>query len=211
MKTINKISNTTFLSLLTLLFISCGAPKMNTATNFEIKQATIFLNNGSTTKGKVDYPINSTEGKLKYKIDNNKKSIKKNEISKITIETSAGNLEYFNLPLFKRNGVKIRKNKQLLALAVKGKVSLYYSQGSVYEQIGQVRTPVYFTEYYCKRENEAAATLIHIENGVMNKNAVFKYSAKRYFSDDAEIAKKIDDKSFTYKNILEVVALYNSK
>jgi len=45
----------------------------------------------------------------------------------------------------------------------------------------------------------------------INKNALFRQLAKRYFSDDSEIAKKIDEKVYTYLNLIEVINLYNSK
>ena len=74
-----------------------------------------------------------------------------------------------------------------------------------------MQVPVYFTEYYCKRESEEAASLIHIDMNVINKNAIFRSFAKKYFSDDPEIATKIQNKEYTYKNLLEMIAYYNSK
>ncbi|MES2545815.1 MAG: hypothetical protein V4548_13095 [Bacteroidota bacterium] len=208
-----KISNFKIIFIFVLfLIISCGPPKLSDATSFKIEDGTIYLSNGKQLTGKVNYPINSAESYISINIKKKKQSIDKTQIDKIVYNTSSGPLEYYNLKIFRnKKKNKIRKNKKIVALSIKGKVSLYFSQGSHYEQRGNMSVPVYFTEYYCKRENEEAASLIHVDNGVVNPNAYFRYFAKRYFSDNPEIVAKIKSKEFTYRNLIEVVQFYNSK
>jgi hypothetical protein len=199
-----------FIVSIASVLISCGPPKLSMATNFDLVSATIFFENGTKKTGNVEFPINSSDSKIKIKYGKETEKIDKKTVDKLIYTTSSGELEYYNLKIYKLSK-KIKKDKKLVCLSMKGKVSLYYSQGSGWEQRGNMQVPVYFTEYYCKRENEEAATLIHIENGVVNKNAVFRYQAKRYFSDDAEIVAKIENKEYTYKNMVEMIAYYNSK
>jgi hypothetical protein len=207
--------NLIYLLIITLSINSCGVPKMSTVTNFNVQDCAVTLTNGTQINGKVDFPLNSGEKKLTIDKNNIKEKIDKAEISKVTFKTSSGEINYEKISVFNQTGRKILKEKKLLALSIKGKVSLCYSQGSGYENRGTgqnpYRVPVFFTEYYCIRENEKAATLIHADMNVVNKNSLFRYAGKKYFADDSEIAKKIDDKVYTYSNLIEVINKYNSK
>jgi len=188
---------------------------MSTVTNFNIQDCIVTLNNGTQISGKVDFPLNSGENKLTIDKNNSKEKIDKKEISTVVFNTSSGKIEYSNMLVYNPTGKKIKKDKKLLALSIKGKVSLYNIQGSGYENRGTAKqpysVPVFYTEYYCIRENEKAATLIHADMNVVNKNSIFRYAAKKYFSDNAEIVKKVEDKVYTYQNLIEVIIFYNSK
>jgi hypothetical protein len=203
--------NLIYLLISALSINSCGVPKMSTITNFDVKDCVVTLNNGTQITGKVDFPLNHGEKKLIVNRNNNKEKIDKNEIATIVFNSSSGKIEYTNMSVYNYSGSTIKKDKKLLALSIKGKVSLYNLQGSGYQQNGNTRTPIFYTEYYCIRENEKAASLIHSDMNTINKNALFRQLAKRYFSDDSEIAKKIDEKVYTYVNLIEVINLYNSK
>lgn len=199
-----------FLISIASVLISCGPPKLSTTTNFDLVSATIFFEDGTKKTGNVEFPINSSDSKIKIKFGKETEKIEKKTVDKLIYTTSSGELEYYNLKIYK-SSKKIRKDKKLVCLSIKGKVNLYYSQGSRWEQRGNMQVPVYFIEYYCKREREEAASLIHIDMNVINKNAIFRSFAKKYFSDDPEIAAKIQNKEYTYKNLLELIAYYNSK
>lgn len=186
-------------------FMNACVPKIS----YETADSVVTLNDGTQINCKIDYPINQGENNLKiYKGSTNEKIAKK-EISTIVVSTSSGKTEYSNLSIYNYNGKKITKDKKLLGLSMKGKVNLYFLQGSFYE--GNTRIPSYYTQYYCKRENEKAATCIHPDMNVSNKNTYFRLMGRKYFADNAELSKKIDDKFYTYQNIIEVVIFYNTK
>ena len=198
--------------LLVLISISCRSPKLSSATNFKIEDAEVALTDGTTQKGNAEYPPNLGDSKLHLKINGEKIKLEKEQITSLTYNISGGKLVYENLKIYKnKDKNKIRKEKQLLALTIAGKVSLYSARGSSWQQQGNTQVPVYYTIYYCKRATEEAATLIHMDMGAINQNALFRPFAQKYFEDDTEIASKIKNRDFTYKNLFEVVSLYNSK
>ena len=198
--------------MLVLISVSCRSPKISSSTNFKIEDAEVVLIDGTTQKGNAEYPPNLGDSKLHIKVNGEKNKIEKEQISSLTYNISSGKLIYENLKIYKnKKKNKIRTKKQLLQLNISGKVSLYSASGSGWEQRGNMQVPVYYIVYYCKKKSEEAATLIHIDNNVINKNTVFRTLAQTYFEDDTEIAEKIKNKDFTYKNLFEVVSLYNRK
>jgi hypothetical protein len=68
-------------------------------------------------------------------------------------------------------------------------------------------TATYY-DYYIIRDGEPAAKLIATVSS-LNNNQFFRTKAPLYFADYPELAKKIADKVYTWKNIKEVVDIYN--
>lgn len=65
-----------------------------------------------------------------------------------------------------------------------------------------------FTDYYAIREGEPGAKMIcSVSSG--NPNSVFRKSGAEYFADYPELAKKIETKVYTYKDIAYVIQEYN--
>ncbi len=195
--------------------IFCKAQNSYTS-NYNILSSTVILEDGTKLNGQIDYPINSVENNLKLRNQNSETiKIEKVTISKIICNTSTGPIEYVNMEVYKGAiGSKIHKRKIILGTSMTGKVTLYFANKDYREYTGpnnsRMVSEIY---YYCKRENEPAASLIHIEMNVkaIGKNSIFRQYGKKYFADNEEIFKKIDEKEFTYENLFEVIALYNSK
>jgi len=210
------------LSLFVLVFGSCVYVKKSTNVKFD--EAIVELNNGEKLVGKVDFPLLDEDTKLKIKQNNKTKSIKKNEIAKVTFKSSLTNIDYYNLS-YKDQNDKIKKNKKMMSLNIKGKINLYTTLSinmDVYTTTNyKNNTPKYkythniITDYYCKKENEDFATLLYRkfsnDEKIINKNYSFKTRALKYFADNQEISQKIEKEEFNYNNITELINFYNSK
>jgi hypothetical protein len=199
------------LVLVNLLF-TAFAQKTSSNTNFEIKESTIYLANGTQVTGELDFPINSAEKKIAIKVAGEKTKYKTNDIDKIVIKTSAEDLIYksvfeYSNPL-RRKG--FGSNKILLLEMMVGKVNLFsgFVTGSRNTGPGLNRTMNTQLNYYVIRAGEEAVSCIYA-SGFVNPNTLFRQVGRDYFQDNPTIAKKIDDKVYTYENIIETIMEYN--
>ncbi len=107
---------------------------------------------------------------------------------------------------------KAQKDGWFLLLRT-GYVSLYFVQstlgGGVNPATGMHNGSASFKEYFVIRPNEVALMKISTVAS-LNSNATFKMYAPRYFSDYPELAEKIKNKEYTYKDLEEVLDIYNA-
>ena len=207
----------------TLLLIFCFISLQNYASKPLVTKpvggkevpCTVNMEDGTTKVGLVDFPLKSGAKSITLKYDGQKEKIDLDLIKKVTFKFGLYTTqEYFCMPVYNFNGKKIQKNKQMFRLGMAGKkVTLYLG---TYDWSGMANNGYGFqsfsysgTSYYCRREGEPAATLIHEDFGV-NPNADFKLYASRYFADYPELAEKIKNKELKYDKIYEVMALYNN-
>ena len=173
----------------------------------------VYLEDGTTKNGKIELPIKSSSKFITLKIDSKKEKVELQSIDKLEVTINGAKVEYHNLKVFNFSGKKIQKDKRMMLQTVKGKVNLYIGtlDWSATINSGNGWHPMSLSgiSYYCIREGEKAATLIHENFGQVNKNADFKLYASRYFSDNETIAKKIKNKEYTYEDISKVIAEYN--
>lgn len=172
-----------------------------------------YLEDGTTKSGKIELPVKSTSKFITLKIGDKKEKVELQTIDKLEVLINGAKIEYYNLKVFNFSGKKIQKDKRMMLQTVKGKVNLYIGtlDWSATINSGNGWQPMSFSgiSYYCVRDGEKAATLIHENFGQVNKNADFKLYASRYFSDNEMIAKKIKNKEYTYQDISKVIAEYN--
>lgn len=206
-----------FLLLFTALTISIYGQE---PAMFKVEKSTIILNDNTEIEGEIDFPIMDDGNFLKYKNANGKQKIEREKISKIVFTTKQGGgaaIEYVNMKVFNEMNVKVMKEPKLLLNIIKGKVSVYMSSYTNNQfsynagRGGYGNNGVGFVNYYCLREGEEAASLIHVDSNYANKNMFFRQNGRKYFADNAKIAEKIDNREYTYKNFMEVIALYNSE
>jgi hypothetical protein len=76
--------------------------------------------------------------------------------------------------------------------------------GIITNQGGSAR----FSDYYVIRDNEPAAKL-YATISSLNNNQTFKAKAPLYFADYPALVEKIKNKEYTWKNLMEVVKIYN--
>jgi hypothetical protein len=201
-----------FTLILVNLLFTAFAQKSSVETNFEIKESTIYLTNGTQVTGELDYPINSAEKKIAIKVAGEKTKYKTIDIDKIVIKTSTKDLIYrsvfeYSNPL-RRKG--FGSNKILLLEIIVGKVTLLSGNISGNRNLGPGNSSSFYSQlnYYVVREGEEAVSCIYA-SGFVNPNSLFRQVGRDYFKDNPTIAKKIDDKVYTYENIVETIMEYN--
>lgn len=195
---------------ITLLFLffftfTSWSQKETIKSNFGITGATIYLVNGETYTGDLDYPLSLDVTKIKWKEKGNKQSFKIEDIEKIIYETTGKTpIEYYVLPVFKDKSDKIRSGKILAQLVIKGKkVNLYMNSFAGGGGFGAGMN------YYCKRENEPAMTLLNVDTRGIGFGIYFKKYAPIYFADNPTIVNKIKNGDYISKNFIEMVIEYN--
>lgn len=173
----------------------------------------IYLEDGTTKSGKIELPVKSSSKFIEIYINKKREKVELQKIDKLEVLIDGAKIEYHNLKVFNFSGKKILKDKRMMLQSVKGKVNLYIGtldwSATINSGNGWQAMNLSGISYYCIREGEEAATLIHESFGQVNKNADFKLYAGRYFSDNETIAKKIKNKEYTYEDILKVIAEYN--
>jgi hypothetical protein len=181
----------------------------------KVEKSTIILDDKNEIVAEIDFPIMDEDKPLKYKVASGKAKIDREKINKVVFITNQGTVEYVNMKVYNETNSKIQKERKLLVNLLKGKISVYtnsyvHNQFSYYNSVSK-NQGIGFANYYCIREGEEGASLIHVESNFANKNVFFRQNGKRYFEDDAQIKTKIENREYTYKNLFEVVELYNSK
>lgn len=181
-----------------------------------VEKASIYLIDQTEIDGEIDFPLIDDEKPLKIKNTKGKQKIDRNQIKKVVFITNKGTTEYVTMSVYNETNSKILKIPKLLIKILEGKISMYVSSYDNNQFSFNASTnsfgnnAVGFTNFYCLRTNEQAASLIHVESNFANKNIFFRQNGKKYFADNAEIANKIDSREYTFKNLFEVVSLYNS-
>lgn len=196
-----------FISILSFFTID----KDNKLKNEE--SCVVYLEDGTTKSGKIELPIKSSSKFIVVNINDKKEKIELQKIDKLEVQINGAKIEYHNMKVFNFSGKKIQKDKRMMLQTVKGKVNLYIGtfdwSSTINSGSGWQSVSLNGISYYCIREGEEAATLLHENFGQVNKNADFKLYGARYFADNETIAKKIKNKEYTYEDISKVIAEYN--
>lgn len=105
--------------------------------------------------------------------------------------------------------IKLAEPKWIPVLK-RGIVTLYgyTSEGFVIETSLTVSVWTSDNFYYAYREGEDGAMWIHWEMGGTANNAMFQFVAQDYFADYPELAEKIKNEEYTYKDMLTVFKVY---
>lgn len=112
--------------------------------------------------------------------------------------------EYAFLNTYKETNQAKIGNPMWMNVTVRGKATLYVTSTTTIRN-GSSTT---FTDYYIIREGEPAARKISAIGDAGN-NRVFRARAPIYFADYPELAAKIKNKEYTWKDIISVVTTYN--
>ncbi len=177
----------------------------------------IYMEDGTTKEGLVAFPLKSFAKSITIKVNGEKEKVDIEYVKKVIFKATTISFasEYHHLAVNNFNGKKVLKRKQMLKIVYNGpKVSLYCGSydWSMHANAGGgfQKTTIGVVSYYCIKPGEPAATLIHEDFGQINENADFKLYGSRYFADYPELAQKIKDKVYTYKDINTVMEDYNN-
>ncbi len=191
-------------SLLTLLFVCLSASVF--AKDFY--NASVYYHNGTEKQGLVSYVV-AESGEYVYFKQSEKSDVEKiesSQVKKVVYNLDDTNYEYVYIKVYKGWKQKEIKEKPMwLEPIKKGTVTLYHTSmtmGKVY--VGSVT----FHDYYVMRDGEPAAKL-YATISTANNNQTFKAKAPLYFVDYPELAQKIKNKTYTWKNLEEVIDIYN--
>ena len=199
------------LILLTGIFALIANFKHETKENETL--CIVYFQDGTSKNGTIDLPIKSGGKHIILKNKDQKEKIELQTIDKLEVTINGGKIEYHNLKIYNALRKKIFKDKRMMIRAVKGKVNLYIATfdwtANINSGSGFQPMSLNGISYYCTREGEEAATLIHENFGQINKNADFKLYGSRYFSDHTTIAERIKSKEYTFEHIFAVIAEYN--
>jgi hypothetical protein len=179
----------------------------------EYYDAEIFYLDGSSRVGLADMIEDGGDKTIEFKSEENAaiEIIESDRLSKIVYTIDGEKYEYNRLKVY--TGWKQEDTTDeagWLQLVQKGIATLYINQTVMYSrnQYGQATGSATFKDYYIIREGEIAAKLIATISS-FNNNQTFKAKAPLYFADYPDLAKKIKNKTYTWKDLFEVVDIYN--
>jgi len=179
--------------------------------NIEFYPAKICLNDHSTITGLAS-SVSFEHGKYIYFKETGDSVVEK--IESLTIDTliyikNDEEISYMYLKVYKGwKQKKITENSLWLQIEKKGICTLLTSSTYIYH-LGEPRSNIEFLDCYVIRKGEPAAKLIATITSA-NNNQTFRAKAPLYFADYPELANKIKEKVYTWKNIEEVIDIYNS-
>jgi len=176
----------------------------------EFYNVELHFTNGDIKSGYATPIFPPYTEKILYKASLKNKPIKidADELSKAVYKFDNGNERTFvRLKTYKGTQQKNIKRPYWYEMIIDGYVSLY----SVPIKVGSTNPYSCITniteleDYYCKRPGESAATKI----ASSGNNTIFKKQAQSYFSDCEELTTKIKNKEYKWKDLEEVIGIYN--
>jgi len=177
----------------------------------EYYEASIYLKDGTIKNGLAKIVETETDEYVSFK-KNDKSEVESIEAIKVnnlvyTIEDKK--YEYVFLKVYRGWKQEETRGPIWLEVVDKGVATLYVTTTVLYTRVG---TPSQgsgtFHDYYIIRKGEPAAKII-ATIATANNNQTFRAKAPLYFSDYPELATKIRNKEYTWKNLEEVVDIYN--
>jgi hypothetical protein len=201
-----------------ILFFAMSA----TAYANDFIKAKLIYSNGTLLECYANFINDPYQKTISYKLtlESKKQEVKSTELKKIVFYENTDSAEFELITAYRILGSKPSDPCWMINL-VSGYTKLYciYSAGYVHNK-GILSTGAIKWEsmpdsymFVCIRPDEPYATIIsHVEKGglTINANTGFKKQAAKYFSDYPELAAKIDNREYTYKEIVQVVEFYNT-
>lgn len=193
--------------------------------------AVIFKKDQQKISGIVNFP-SFTDKKVKIKVGEENEKYASVDIDSIQILDDNKKLSYTFIrtktKVYKKKGMEFKViDENWICKIMTGKASLYLGgeeygikEVKVEDDKTQEKTKVKKMQvvskeinHYLKRSNEDYPVLVSMSSNALSAgyNAFFKEYGVYYFSDNPEIAKKIEDKEYKYDDIEKVVNLYNAK
>ncbi len=175
--------------------------------------AKLIFTDGKVLQGFATPPDSPTDRKIAFRAtENGEKVIYNSELLKTLVFTYEDGInEYDRVKTYNYSGKKLVDPVWLLVLK-RGYTTLYFALKdgqTVVRSTGMSTAPA--DKYWlCMREGEEGATIVSWVIGKINANGTFKVKAAEYFKDYPQLAAKIENKTYTYEDIDEVVKEYNT-
>jgi len=176
-----------------------------TISNAQEHHIVIELNNGTVKEGEINGWAGYLWGydNIIYKSGGKRAKVPTVDVKAFTIYES-GKIRNFEKIKAYKNAKNIKPDKRELFAEIlyKGEnIALFYGIYGMDSQWNDLR-------FYCLRKGEETASIVSFIFG-NTKNLVFKKVGAKYFSDYPGLSKKIKNKEYTYKDIVEVVQEYD--
>ncbi len=183
-------------------------------------QAVLKMTDGAEQKGEVaDWKVDDTELKFFPADDGKSVKIASADVAVMTVTFKGGDsAEYEYVPVIKLRSVYKKTNEigghGWFEVQMRGYMTIYHHRTpSTMTNIGNPKGPNMSpgsTMKYCRREGEPGISVIS-QTFSVGTNGVFKGLAQVYFDDDQQIVDKINNETYTYKDIEAIVTEYNSR
>lgn len=197
--------NRIFLVLIFLAF----SYKIEAQFNLKYREATIFFRDGTQKNGLGKLAKLGTKIKFKETKKDEPNFYDYRKLSGFVIKYNIENIEYEYKIIQGKTGAKLLRVKE------RGKLNLYYTivnsgawsagPNGVMNYSGGYDTEV----YYIGSKDENIVYETHGLIGVSKKK--FKKLTNTFFKDCPELMKKITDKEFKKRHIVEIIEFYNDK
>lgn len=195
--------------ILSTLIISLTASAFATKNFYN---ARLLLTNGTTKIGLATFVDNEDGVFIDFKVKDGSEveKIESVQIRSIIYNIDEEESEFVFIKVYKGWKQIEIKGPIWLKVEKKGTATLYLAisivEGGV---LPAQKTSATFRDYYIMRDGEPAAKLIATIASA-NNNQTFRAKAPLYFSDYPELATKIQNKEYTWKDLEEVVDIYNT-
>lgn len=193
------------------LFLSVSISSQVLAARFI--PAKLIFTDGKVLNGFATPPDKPTDKRIAFRAtENGEKVIYDSELLKTIVLTyEDGVNEYDRVKTYNYTGKKLVDPVWLLVLS-RGYTTLYFAlkEGQTMMRSTGMSTAPADKYWLCMREGEEGASIVSWVIGKINANGTFKVKAAEYFKDYPQLAAKIEDKTYTYKDIDEVVKEYNT-
>lgn len=199
--------------LLATLLLVCVA---GVAHSSKFSKAKLVFTDGRIIEGFADIPKNPWDQSIRFRTDLKAKreTIPSSDLRRIVYYDGADSSIIEQIPHIRLID-RTRTNRPLWMIKlVEGYVSLYVFTEGAFTHVsptGTMRSSGFY-KFACIRRSEAAATIISttaVRGTAINNNGMFRKEPAQYFEDYPELAAKIANKEYTYKDIVEVVNEYN--
>jgi hypothetical protein len=176
--------------------------------------AELKFTDGKSLKGLATFPDKPDDKSVAFKSNDKAEAVTYSSESLKTLiyHFDDGIVEFDRIMIFPSltNGKKMA-GPYWLEVVERGYTTLYFAlrAGSTVVRSGIASTQSADKFWYCIRPDEPAAKVISWVIGKVNANATFKREGQKYFQDYPELAQKIEDKTYQYDQIVDVVKEYN--
>ncbi len=194
--------------LLILIIFALVSTTVNAADYIPVK---LIDTNG---KERTGYAKRIKTGPVKHVLFKTTKDAKKQKIPCDNLETIIysypnGDVEYDRMKAYKGAWYKKTSKKEYwLEVVKRDYLTVYYGEKKTPTYSGGMRMPMEERYWFFHRKGEDGVTLVAL-TGVINANSIFKKAASRYLKDYPELAAKIKNKEYKWKDLDEVAELYN--
>lgn len=176
-----------------------------------VLKASVYLKDGSVRQGLASNVLAESGEFILFKATEKAKAekIESNLVKSIVYTIDDEKYEMMYIKVYAGWKQVEIKGPIWLQVVKKGYASLYVTT-TVFQPsaLNTTTGSATFHDYYIIRESEPAAKL-YATISTLNNNQTFKAKAPLYFADYPELAEKIKNKTYTWKNLEEVVDIYN--